>query len=197
MNPEHIQNFRGISDAFCEGLATASSQLAELTNFDETFSFTPTSIHWLATDPRQNAYDTAASECCLLDGLDKDDHTGYAGLIFKEGEARKLVSAILKSDQDGAEVDREKPDVIAEVTNIMINSCLAHLSGALDMKLAGGLPSFDQARVEQMHDFIRTATARVLILRASFENQKKQIKGDVTIAIVLKQEPVRNIKSAV
>ncbi len=197
MNPEHIQNFRGISDAFCEGLATASSQLAELTNFDETFSFTPTSIHWLATDPRQNAYDTAASECCLLEVLDKDDHTGYAGLIFKEGEARKLVSAILKSDQDGEEVDRETPDVIAEVTNIMINSCLAHLAGALDMKLAGGLPSFDHERVERMHDFIRTATARVLILRASFENQKKQINGEVSIAIVLKPEPDRSIKSAV
>lgn len=197
MKPELIKNFREISDAFCEGLATASSQLGELTNFDETFSFTPTSIHFLAADPKQNSYETQAADCCLLEVLDSDAPTGYAGLIFKEGDARKLVGAILKSVEDGDELDREKPDVIAEVTNIMINSCLAHLAEPLDMKLAGGLPSFDSELVAQMQEFIHSATARVLILQASFENEKKHINGDVTIAIVLRPESGRNTKLAV
>lgn len=191
MKPEIIQNFREISDAFCAGLAAASEQLGELTNFDEMFAFTPVSIHLAASGSTEASYEQGAEDCCLLEVLDHNISIGYAGLIFKEGEARKLVGAILKSVDEPEELDREKPDVIAEVTNIMINACLSQLAKPLHMRLAGGLPSFDHALVGKLHDFTQGSEARVLILRASFENEKKHINGDVTMAIVLKPETLK------
>jgi chemotaxis protein CheY-P-specific phosphatase CheC len=187
-----IQNFREISDAFCDGLAAASEQLGELTNFDEMFGFTPVSIHLHPSGTHEKDHEKGAEDCCLLEVLDHNVPIGYAGLIFKEGEARKLVGAILKSTSDATELDREKPDVIAEVTNIMMNACLARLAAPLQMKLAGGLPSFGHCPVGRLRDVSSGSEGRVLILKASFENEKKHINGDVTMAIVLKPESLKS-----
>lgn len=192
MKPGIIQNFREISDAFCDGLAVASEQLGELTNFDEMFGFTPVSIH-LSSGVEEKNYEQGAEDCCLLEVLDHTVPIGYAGLIFKEGEARKLVGAILKTTCDATELDREKPDVIAEVTNIMMNACLARLATPLQMKLAGGLPSFGHCSVGRLRDVSSGSEGRVLILKASFENEKKHINGDLTMAIVLKSDRLKSV----
>jgi hypothetical protein len=105
VKPGIIQNFREISDAFCDGLAAASEQLGELTNFDEMFGFTPVSIHLHSAAADEENYENGAEDCCLLEVLDQNVPIGYAGLIFREGEARKLVGAILKSMNEAGELD--------------------------------------------------------------------------------------------
>ena len=171
--------------AFVNGLAVASKQLQELTGFDESFAFAARSVHQIGLNDLRTHFHSKQDQIYVLDIHDDQNISGTAGIVINPINTRRLVSAILQEELSAEELDQQISDVIGELSNILINSCLVSLSQALERRLSGGVPYTKASGLDQLEHWGCQPHHSFILFEASFSNQEKLIQGDLHIVVGL------------
>jgi chemotaxis protein CheC len=112
--------------------------------------------------------------------------SGDAMLILNQNDSKKLVNLLL--DQDGADslTDSSMRDVLSEVGNILLNSCLGMFGNILKIRITFTVP---QLQLETLDNLIRTITidnieiSYALMVSMEFRLKDKSISSYLVLVL--------------
>lgn len=117
--------------------------------------------------------------------------SGEAVLIFFIDKSMDLVRSIIGDlDYKGEFADMEE-EVLTEIGNILLNSCIAAFSSTLMKEFQTELPKFNKGPLEDLlpgvsdgHD-LNGGEKFILLAQIGFSVQKKEIKGHLALTLTL------------
>jgi chemotaxis protein CheC len=81
--------------------------------------------------------------------------SGDAMLIINQQDSKNLVNLLLDENNDGAVPESSMKDVLSEVGNILLNSCLGMFGNILNIRITFTVP---QLQLETLDQLVRTIT---------------------------------------
>jgi len=117
--------------------------------------------------------------------------SGEAVLIFFVGKSKELVRSIIGDlDYEDEFADMEE-EVFTEIGNILLNSCIAVFSEALNKEFHTDLPQFNRGTLEALLPSINDIKEAenkekyILLAQIGFSVHQKEIKGHLALILTL------------
>ncbi|MBP2314276.1 chemotaxis protein CheX [Azospirillum soli] len=123
--------------------------------------------------------------------------SGSALLVFPETRSLRLVHAILGERIPLEEVMDMAEEAMAEVGNVILNSCLSGMANMLACRIEATLPTCYQGTADQIfHRTIRhDGDARILFTSIDFSIRERDIGG--YIVLLLDLNAIANLRQAI
>jgi chemotaxis protein CheC len=112
--------------------------------------------------------------------------SGDAMLILNQNDSRKLVNLLLNQDGNDSLTDSSMRDVLSEVGNILLNSCLGMFGNILKIRITFTVP---QLQLETLDNLIRTITidnleiSYALMVAMEFQLKDKSISSYLVLVL--------------
>lgn len=112
--------------------------------------------------------------------------SGDAMLILNHRDSKKLVSLLLDGKADESLTDSSIRDVLSEVGNILLNSCLGMFGNILNIRITFTVP---QLQLETLENLIRTITidnmeiSYALMVSMDFQLRDKAINSYLVLVL--------------
>lgn len=112
--------------------------------------------------------------------------SGDAMLILNQTDSRKLVNLLLDGSEDDTLTDSSLRDVLSEVGNILLNSCLGMFGNVLKIRITFTVP---QLQLETLDKLIRTLTidnveiSYALMVSMMFQLRDKSINSYMVLVL--------------
>jgi len=123
--------------------------------------------------------------------------SGSALLVFPETRSLRLVHAILGEQIPLEDVADMAEEAMAEVGNVILNSCLSGMANMLACRIEATLPTCYQGTADQI--FQRTirpvGDARILFMSIDFSIRERDIGG--YIVLLLDLNAIANLRQAI
>jgi len=167
------------------GVGRAASSLSKLV-YDEV----------LLSVPKIDFVDIQTAETCFADLLPTalagvtqafDGFiSGRAALIFPEERSLELVRLIVGHELSASEISELEQDTLAELGNILLNSCLATLANILHREIQTALP---EAYKGNCHNILRQLCDRddslIMLVQVDFSLRQRELHGYLAFIIDL------------
>ncbi|GLR64717.1 chemotaxis protein CheX [Marinospirillum insulare] len=112
--------------------------------------------------------------------------SGKAALIFPEERSLELVRLIVGDELSAIEISELEQDTLAELGNIILNSCLATLANILQREIKTSLP---EAYTGNCHNILRRLCDRddslIMLVQVDFSLSQRELKGYLAFIIDL------------
>jgi chemotaxis protein CheC len=112
--------------------------------------------------------------------------SGDAMLILNQNDSKKLVSLLLDGKSDESLTDSSIRDVLSEVGNILLNSCLGMFGNILKIRITFTVPHL---QVETLDNLVRTITidnveiSYALMVSMDFQLRDKSISSYLVLVL--------------
>jgi chemotaxis protein CheC len=112
--------------------------------------------------------------------------SGDAMLILNQNDSKKLVNLLLNQDGTDSLTDSSMRDVLSEVGNILLNSCLGMFGNILKIRITFTVP---QLQLETLENLIRTITidnveiSYALMVSMEFQLKDKSISSYLVLVL--------------
>ncbi|SMF04859.1 hypothetical protein [Pseudobacteriovorax antillogorgiicola] len=164
-----------IKRMFDQGLDQATQNLSQMFQEETSFSIEDSSVVSFGPQSSQSLLKPYV-EAYGIELSGGTEVLGMAALLFSDQEADHLVADICQEDNVS---DDYKTDVLCELSNIIINTCIQELAPELHDNVMGGIPHrLQEALQKQILD-----SASYLLLSSKFVNRRRDLSGTVTIML--------------
>ena len=123
--------------------------------------------------------------------------SGDAMLLFPENKSLQLVRAVLQQDDmtldDLTEMEEE---AMAEIGNVILNSCLCSMADMFGKEMRGEIPEFVHGSLDQVFSNkggLKQTEAIVLLLNMKFSVDTKNIEGYITF--LMNENEIKQFKA--
>lgn len=112
--------------------------------------------------------------------------SGKAALIFPEERSLELVRLIVGNELSASEISELEQDTLAELGNILLNSCLATLANILHREIQTSLP---EAYTGNCHNILKRLCDRddslIMLVQVDFSLSQRELQGYLAFIIDL------------
>ncbi len=112
--------------------------------------------------------------------------SGKAALIFPEERSLELVRLIVGNELSASEISELEQDTLAELGNILLNSCLATLANILHREIKTSLP---EAYTGNCHNILKRLCDRddslIMLVQVDFSLSQRELQGYLAFIIDL------------
>lgn len=109
-------------------------------------------------------------------------------MVFPEYKSLSLVRALLREQSDATALTNLQEEVLIEVGNILLNSCLASIANMMRWELQVDLPTFargDAREVVPLNDADDTQEQAMLLVQVGFNLANSNVSGYLTLTLAL------------
>lgn len=111
---------------------------------------------------------------------------GKAALIFPEERSLELVRALVGSELSASEISELEQDTLAELGNILLNSCLASLANQLKREIHTALPETYSGNYKQMLNLLcDQQDSLIMLVQIDFSLRERNLQGYLAFIIDL------------
>jgi len=166
------------------GYARAAAALSDLTGHRISLEVPEVAIH-LMTEIRDRLETVITGEVASVNQVFSGPISGNAILLL-DREAALLLNSLLTDRADASELDGAAREVITEVGNIVLNTCLGAFGNLLKVQVSFTVPYL---RVESVHKVLSSITVAgdeleyALIIHTRFHMRTSNVSGYLVIIL--------------
>ncbi len=112
--------------------------------------------------------------------------TGSAALLFPGERSLELVRAVIGEDLPAEEISELEQETLAEIGNIILNSCLATIANALKTELHSSLPEPCRAGRTGLARLLGGEDGVILLVQIDFSLKSRNLQGYLAFVIDLR-----------
>jgi chemotaxis protein CheC len=112
--------------------------------------------------------------------------TGSAALLFPGERSLELVRAVIGEDLPAEEISELEQETLAEIGNIILNSCLATIANALRTELHSSLPEPYYAGRDGLVRLLGQGDSVILLVQIDFCLMSRNLQGYLAFIIDLR-----------
>lgn len=179
-----------LGEAFNLALGEASAHFAELVN-DEILLSVP-AVERVDRDGLLRALRPGVAEDAgALCRIEQHFHCARreiattAALLFPERGSLEIVREMLGCDSETSRLGELEQDALAEIGNIIINSCMNSLARLLDREMVGSLPDVRVGPAERLFAGGGPGDGAMLLARVEMRMARRRISGHVLFTMDL------------
>ncbi len=111
---------------------------------------------------------------------------GKAALIFPEERSLELVRILVGNELSASEISELEQDTLAELGNILLNSCLASLANLLKREIKTSLPQAYSGNYKKMLDLLcEQQDSLIMLVQIDFSLRERNLQGYLAFIIDL------------
>ncbi len=111
---------------------------------------------------------------------------GRAALVFPEERSLELVKAVVGDELSASEISELEQDTLAELGNILLNSCLATLGNLLHRDIRTSLPETYSGTYQRMLDALHQQPhSMIMLVHIDFSLSSRALQGYLVFIIDL------------
>lgn len=167
--------------SFTEGVTAAVGNLEEMLPCSSNASVNIKQTKELHSIKEISGLCPSGSETFALNLSNHGQNLGVATLIFTEENSNNLAAILMDIEPTDPELQEDKGDILCEVSNIVLNTCLGYLADDIIVPLLTGVPYSLKSFTEVFPDS-DTIKPQVL-LSAKFANESLAILAEVSILL--------------
>lgn len=112
--------------------------------------------------------------------------TGSAALLFPGERSLELVRAVIGEDLPAEEISELEQETLAEIGNIILNSCLATIANALKTELQSSLPEPYHAGRAGLTRLLGNDDSVIMLVQIDFSLKSRNLQGYLAFVIDLR-----------
>ncbi|GAA0571634.1 chemotaxis protein CheC [Caenispirillum bisanense] len=112
--------------------------------------------------------------------------TGTAALLFPGERSLELVRAVIGEDLPADEISELEQETLAEIGNIILNSCLATIANALKTELHASLPEPFHAGRSGLTRLLGDSDTFIMLVQIDFSLKSRNLEGYLAFVVDLR-----------
>lgn len=111
--------------------------------------------------------------------------SGKAALIFPEERSLELVRIVVGHELTASEISELEQDTLAELGNILLNSCLATLANILHREIRTALPEAYSGNCHNILKLLCAEDSMIMLVQVDFSLLQRELQGYLAFIIDL------------
>lgn len=111
--------------------------------------------------------------------------SGKAALIFPEERSLELVRIVVGHELTASEISELEQDTLAELGNILLNSCLATLANILHREIRTALPEAYSGNCHNILKLLCEEDSMIMLVQVDFSLLQRELQGYLAFIIDL------------
>ncbi|MFT5453172.1 MAG: chemotaxis protein CheC [Enterobacterales bacterium] len=168
-------------------MGTAASKLSEISNNEVEMSIPDVKLMTHAeyrNAIEQEKQGTLVRVSESFDGV----ISGEAVLLFQAGKSMDLVRAIIGDISYAEDFSELEEEVLTEIGNILLNSCVGTFSNILQKEFHTEIPEFNKGSIADIFPELYEEDAEnhyILLAQVAFSSELKELEGELAVTLTL------------